>query len=507
MEHYFEKKIWNNELKRKYSFLISFCLIIVVIICLKMTVLSAGLEEVKRDLQIINPKPELFLSINLDKGIGATYSPGERIRISFRVNIGSYITLFGYDNQGNVQLLFPNQNQKNSWVQPGIENYVDYGVDLERHTGIEYIQGFATREPVLITEEIEKSLERVFIPRIDTNVNTFSSRIKNTLSNLPFSFWASSEILHYQIVDRKSETGKLYITSQPGNANVYLNGIYSGQTPINLEQLSSGEYSVVIELGGYKSWMRNIDISNNKTTFLSADLMQIEQYGSIIIRCNESIARIYLDNQFKRLTHANRDVVLEEVNAGLHDLRIVLDGYYDWFERVEVKPLQRIFLDVELDKIKQAGSLEVTCNVENALIYLDGEYREKTSARGNAIIDNLLEGNYHVLITKEGFYDYSTNIMVYDEFTSHLDVQLQEKYQEKERGSIVIYSNEDDGRVYLNGEYRISTSAAREEVIGELEEGIFEITVIKEGYNTWLGDVTVFAGEITSLFIDLTRTR
>ena len=75
---------------------------------LKMAVLSAGLEEVKRDLQIINPKPELFLSINLDKGIGAIYSPGERIRISFRVNIGSYITLFGYDNQGNVQLLFPN---------------------------------------------------------------------------------------------------------------------------------------------------------------------------------------------------------------------------------------------------------------------------------------------------------------------------------------------------------------------------------------------------------------
>lgn len=507
MEYYFKKKMQKQKsVFKKNTFPVTAgLLVILILISLTITLFAAGVNEIKRDLQIINPKPEFTLSIDLDKGVGATYLAGERIRLSFRVNAGSYVTLFGYDNLGNVLLIFPNKNQKDAWVQPYQEHYVDYTIDAEKHSGIEYIQGFATKKPILITDEIERRFNRTFMPIIETDINIFSNRIRSILTNLPLTSWSSSEILHYQIIDREVETGQLYISSQPDRARVYIDGNYSGQTPLHIEQLQVGDHSVSIELSGYESWFGNASIIKSKTKFLSADLVPVELYGSIIVKCSEDIARIYLDDQFKRLTHANKEVVLEKINAGFHNVRIVLNGYYDWYEQVEVNPLQKIYLDVQLDKIKQEGSLEITCNVDNASIYLNDELKQKTSAGNSVIIENLLEGNYSLLITKDGFYNYSANIMIYDEFVSHIDVQLHRIEKEKKKGSIVIHSDVSDARVYLNGEYKMSTSAGKGKIIDGLEEGIYEIAILKEGYNTWLGDVVVFEEDTISLFIDLTK--
>jgi hypothetical protein len=41
-------------------------------------------EDMKKSIQIINPRPDFALTIRLDKGAGATYAPGERVRVYFR---------------------------------------------------------------------------------------------------------------------------------------------------------------------------------------------------------------------------------------------------------------------------------------------------------------------------------------------------------------------------------------------------------------------------------------
>ncbi|MDD3656436.1 MAG: PEGA domain-containing protein [Atribacterota bacterium] len=328
----------------------------------------------KRTIQIINPRPDFSLSLRLDKGIGATYAPGEIVRISFRTSNASYVTLFGYDSRGNIRLLFPNQNQKYSLLEANREYYIDYIIERGTTPGIEYIQGFATTNPILITRDMERSLEVEFMPVIEEDTDLFIPRIRGILTGLPLPLWISSEILHYQVVERRPGTSQLYITTQPEGADVFLNERYAGQTPLTLEQLEIGEYIVWVELSGYESWERKTQIIDNRTTFLSADLQRTVQYGSIAIRCNEDIARIYLDGQFKRLTQANRDIVLEEVSDEFHDVGITLSGYNDWFQRVEVRPNQRLQLTINLEKIMQNGSLEISCNVDNAMIYLDGNY-------------------------------------------------------------------------------------------------------------------------------------
>jgi hypothetical protein len=487
------------------SFLNCCLFMLVLLIAISLVLTVSGQEETKKSIQIINPRPNFSLSIKLDKGVGATYTPGEMVRISFNASKDTYVTLFRYDVLGNVQLLFPNQNQKNSLVEANRNYYVDFMIERGTLSGFEYIQGFATTEPVLLTREMERRLGEEFLPRLSEEVYSFIQNIRGILTGLPAQKWVSSEIIHYQILERRPGTGQLWVNSHPEGASVYLNGRYVGQTPLELAQINAEEYLVQVELTGYESWQREVQINDSRTTFLSADLKSTGQYGTIVIQCDVDLARIYLDGQFKRLTHKNRDIVLDDIPAGFHDLSIILSGYHDWSQRIEVKPNQKVQLTIYLDKIIRTGSLEITGNVDNALIYLDEDYYGETSSSGRTTISNILEGSYQLRIVKEGYDDYVTTVRIYPDRISKIEVTMQQEYQEYPKGAIAVYCNEDGARIFLNGFYLTTSSADQAQIMEVSGEGVYEITVIKEGYHTWQEEVRVNSGEISSVFVDLVK--
>ncbi len=493
----------KSNLRTGWSFFTFVCLfILIVLISMASMVMAIEQEELKKSIQIINPRPDFALSLRLDKGTGATYAPGERIRVYFRSTRNAYVTIFGYDSRGNIRLLFPNQYQKNQFVEANREYYIDGVIEPGTPTGIEYVQGFATTESVIVTRELERRLAEEYLPIIGEGINRFTQRIRGILTALPPQRWVSSETLHYQVVDRRTETGQLRISSSPSGADVFLSDRYAGRTPLSMDQVRTGEYVMRIEQPGYQVWSRTIRINPNRTTTMHADLERIRQYGSIAIRCNEDNARIYLDGQYKGLTEKNRNVLLEQITEGFHDVRITLSGYSDWSRRIEVNPNQRVQLTVNLEKIARTGSLEITCNVDNAMIYLDGTYQRRTSSIRSVTIGNIQEGSHELRIVREGYQDYFTTIRIYPEQTYRINVRMQ---PEQRMGAIAVYCNESNARIFLNGIYRTTTLANQVKILDELEEGIYEITVIKEGYRVWLDEVSVYPGETTSVFVNLIR--
>lgn len=488
---------------RKFSTSLYVCLVILmVIVSVSLTVMASEQEEMKKRIQIINPRPDFSLSLRLDKGIGATYAPGEQVRIYFRTNKNSHVTLFGYDTGGNIRLLFPNQNQRNSLVEANQEYYVEKVIQRDTPQGTEYIQGFATTEPIIMTRELERRIEAEFHPQLEEEMNRFIPRLRGTLTSLPSQRWVSSEILYYQILERRPDSGQLRISSSPEGAEVYLNDRHIGKTPLDIESVQMGEYTIQIELLGHETWSRKIQINPGLTTFVSADLQGTEQYGSVAIRCNEDIARIYLNEEFKRLTTKDRTIQLEKIPAGFHDIRISLSGYHDWIERIAVLPNETVQLTVNLEKITRTGSLEITSNIDNALIYLDGDYQRKTSSTRGVIIPNILEGSHELRIVKAGYQDYVSIVRIEPDHLSPVDVQMQQEVQD---GAIAVYCNEDDARIFINGIYMAAASAEQAKILDDLEEGAYEVTVIKEGYRIWLEEVYVYPGETISVFADLIK--
>lgn len=493
----------NQSIKTKYSLFLFGCLfVLILLISISSIAMAQQPEELKKSIQIINPRPDFSLSLRLDKGTGATYAPGERIRIYFKSTRSAYVTIFGYDSRGNIRLLFPNQYQRNQFVEADREYYIDGIIEPGTPTGIEYVQGFATSESVIVTRELERRLSEENFPVIGRGIPNFTLRIRGILTNLPSQRWVSSETLHYQVVERRTETGQLRVSSSPSGAEVYLNDRYAGKTPLFMEEVRAGEYIMRVEQSGYQTWSRTIRINANRTTTMHANLERIQQYGSIAIRCNVDNARIYVDGQYKGLTERNRNVLLERITEGFHDVRITLSGYQDWSRRIEVKPNQRLQLTVNLERVARTGSLEITCNVDNALIYLDGNYQRNTSSARSVTIGNIREGTYELRITKEGYRDYVSTIRIYADHTHRVNVRMQ---REILKGSIAVYCNESNAKIFLNGIYKTTTSHNQAKILDDLREGVYEITVIKDGYRTWLEEVWVYPGETTSIFVDLNK--
>jgi len=570
------KKDKRSQFSKCPSFVYTILYILILLISISFIFTASAQEDLKKSIQVINPRPDFALSLRLDKGTGATYAPGERIRIYFRSTKSAYVTIFGYDSRGNIRLLFPNQYQRSHSIDANREYHIDGLIEKGTSTGIEYVQGFATEEPVIVTREMERKLAEENFPIIGEGINIFTKRIKGILSALPPQGWVSSEILHYQVINRTTENGQLRVSSSPSGAEVYLSNRYAGRTPLSMELVRVGEYVMRIEHPGYQTWSRTIRINPNRTTTMHADLERIKQYGSIAIRCNEDNARIYLDGQYKGQTERNRNVILEQVSEGSHDVRITLSGYHDWSQRVQVRPNQRIQVNVTLERIIQTGSIAIRCNEDNARIYLDGQYKGQTERNRNVIleqvsegshdvritlsgyhdwsqrvqvrpnqrvqlnvalekvvrtgdleidsnvdnarifldgeyqrrtsinrsvrIDNIREGTYELQITKEGYLDYLTNIRITPGQTYYIDVRME---PEQRKGAIAINCNESNARIFINGVYNTTTSANQTRIIDALQEGVYEIAVIKDNFRTWLDEIRVYPGETTSVFVNL----
>ena len=68
-------------------------------------------------------------------------------------------------------------------------------------------------------------------------------------------------------------TGGISIISAPSDAEVYLNNAFKGLTPITLDSLSPGSYSVLVKLSGYQDWKATQQVTAGQTAQISATLI------------------------------------------------------------------------------------------------------------------------------------------------------------------------------------------------------------------------------------------
>jgi hypothetical protein len=68
-------------------------------------------------------------------------------------------------------------------------------------------------------------------------------------------------------------TGGISIISAPTSAEVYLNNVFKGLTPITLDSLAPGTYTVILKLSGYQDWQSTAQVTAGQTAQLSATLI------------------------------------------------------------------------------------------------------------------------------------------------------------------------------------------------------------------------------------------
>jgi hypothetical protein len=113
-------------------------------------------------------------------------------------------------------------------------------------------------------------------------------------------------------------TGSLFISSYPPSARIFVNGEDSGlKTPNLFENLSVGEYTVILVLEGYEDQSFTLTVREDET--LREDLVLSEAFGQVIFDVRPT-ARILLDGNPLIETPYVKPV---RIRAGRHIITII----------------------------------------------------------------------------------------------------------------------------------------------------------------------------------------
>jgi len=277
------------------------------------------------------------------------------------------------------------------------------------------------------------------------------------------------------------------------------------------EELISKQFmpEVSPDYNKYTQTIRGIIATIPPTAWTSSNLLSYTvrpipppptNYGRIIVHSKPNKVKVYLDNTYQGTTPLN----LDRISPGQHRIRFVMDGYRDQIENVSVSPSRTTTVSGNLVPIPEygMGSISVYCNQDRANIYLDGNYQRRTSAKQLVELKDIKQGYHELMITKEGYLDWVSTILVLSNQTQTVAVYLA---PEISSGSIEVYCNVSKAKIFVNGTYQAATLSSQPITLEEMEEGIYEITLVNDGYKTWVEEVWVYAGETIPLDVKMDK--
>ncbi|MBE3101185.1 MAG: PEGA domain-containing protein, partial [Firmicutes bacterium] len=169
---------------------------------------------------------------------------------------------------------------------------------------------------------------------------------------------------------------------------------------------------------------------------------------------------------------------------------------------VSFSPSRTTTVSADLISLAVYGSISIYCNQGNAKIYLDGSSQRTTSANKSVELKNVVQGQHELMITKDGFQQWVSTILVTTNQTQMVSAYL---VPEISYGSLAIYCNISGAKIFINGTYKVATLSSQPKILEEIKEGEYEITLVMDGYRTSIEDIWVYAGETTSLSVEMNK--
>ena len=78
-----------------------------------------------------------------------------------------------------------------------------------------------------------------------------------------------------EIAEESKGSGFLAVETLPSDADVFMDNVYGGKSPLTLSNVPAGSHKIVIKKDSYESFISEINIEAGRKTFLEADLVLI----------------------------------------------------------------------------------------------------------------------------------------------------------------------------------------------------------------------------------------
>lgn len=209
----------------------------------------------------------------------------------------------------------------------------------------------------------------------------------------------------------KPAFGAVNITSTPSGAKVFLNGNDTYKvTPCEINEIASGNCDIRVQLDEYAPATRTVKVEECKTT--NVDFMLDARFAQVTI--NSLIgATIKVNGNVVGVSSYTGNLA-----EGIYDVEASLTSHKSVSKQLEV--VAKVPQTIELKPIPKYGELDVSTTPPGATITINGKSYGDTPRT----IKDILEGEYEVVLVKEGYANETRRVTISQENAATLDVKM-----------------------------------------------------------------------------------
>lgn len=208
-------------------------------------------------------------------------------------------------------------------------------------------------------------------------------QVKIKITNPMYRDWTESVTLTNGEVkeinpELAKKTGTLIVKSQPAGADVRMNGVAKGETPLTLPDVEYGTHQVTISKTNYQPAKEKVELMSDTPKSISVNLVLAK--GSLSVSGGPSGAAIRIGGRLAG------ELPLEnyELDGGNYTIQVTAKGYETTSKMVNIAPNQRKELSVKLTRKSNSKAFVSSLFVPG----LGQHYLEK---KGRAVLFPLLE--------------------------------------------------------------------------------------------------------------------
>ncbi len=270
------------------------------------------------------------------------------------------------------------------------------------------------------------------------------------------------------------EVGFLAISSEPDEADIYIDEKYYGKTSNVVTDLAEGSHVLKLKKEGYSDLIKNVTVVKGETVKINEKMVTISsQRTFLIVKTDQADALIYIDGEPISTGEASKSVTI----GTTHTYKITCDLYHQETGSVTVNDKMTVNKTLR----PNFGYIKVSTYPEQgAKVYVDGKYIGESPVK----TDKLASGTHTVRVMKEMFKMTEQTLTVTDGQTTDANVAMVANF-------VTLTVNTDtDSDIYVDEGYK-----GKGRWTGKVAEGLHVIEARKANHKSSTKTIEALLGE------------
>lgn len=219
------------------------------------------------------------------------------------------------------------------------------------------------------------------------------------------------------------DSGALELVTEPAGAEVVVNGVARGVTPVVVENVAKGNATISFRLNGYRSETREVVVSpDGRSQTVSVKMVGLP--ATLKVVSTPEGARVFVDDNYQGKTPTSAP----QLAAGEHKVRVELDGHATQERTVTVQNGGESTETFAMESV--LGRLEIVTMPAGAKVSIDGKAvgttRMISGSSKSAVlaVEKVAAGDRSVVVSAIGCQDVARKVKVPPKGTASVTIVL-----------------------------------------------------------------------------------